>query len=260
MRKIGKEADTILKTLRLQRGQINKIMQTIESPNENIYSYSKQLINYQATLNKGYVLIQKTRKLITSEEMDYLILFDDGDQSRVVKVSLEELLPALSIAIQINDKGQITTGLRIGNINDFSRLKGLAGEMNHMERVLLKLYQTVMYTEGGSRRSRIVIDDGKKVKLSGGFMWETVLEEGTKIERGESMYNFQASSIEQARYLAARQERDTKAFYTVSDAKASQGQIPGQYGNGKDNLQQHGIHWFLYQTQVTICYRSRYLL
>lgn len=229
LKQIGQEAEKILKTLRLQRGQINKLMQMIENPNAAIYSYSKHLINYQTTLNKGYMLIQKVRKLITGEGMDYLILFDDGSESRIVRVSLEQLLPALSLSVNINSKGQVSTGLRIGNINDFGRLKGMAGEMDNMEKMLLNLYQTAMFSEGGSRRSKIVTDDGKKVKLSGGFMWETVLAEGAAMERGESKYDSQASSLERARYLAAKQERDNKAFYTVSDARADKGQIPSQY-------------------------------
>lgn len=222
LQNIGKEANNILKKLRAKRTIIHTQLQRVVQPDAALLmAMQKHLIEYQSTLIKGYAFIQKTRQFITKETLEYVVLFDDGkDNSKVGQLTLEQLIPALSLAVQIDKKGNIISGLKIANTEYFSTLKNSSNTFlssRDIENRIIEIYRTLMYSETGkSRRTRW---EGQH--LSAGFGFETAAEEA--LNNKSEFYDPQKSYKDRVNYLVSKYQQDTQVFWKGADLATQNG-------------------------------------
>ena len=235
LRQIGETARQFvvkLKSLEQWMKHTHNLLQGLESSkrelNKNLLlkrGYQKRMLDWERTLKDAYKFIQQTRKFFTNEKLEYLILFDEslsGDktnESKVVKLSMDQLLQSVSLNIDF-DNG----GIRL-KINRQDELKKLYDNLESVGKisdkivenfnlVLQKRWATYIEKQKELENDSTVSQAEKKKILSKwftsrGFAFETAVVMAAKMTNSVELY-----------------KQDTDAFWRGGDLKSALNEIP----------------------------------
>lgn len=256
--KIGKEADKLLKEVQIQK----EIMKTevkywqqqglsIDTLNRR-FSKDKRVFLFEATLKKCYAFIQQIRKAFTQESLEYLILFDESmsgkkgegsKESKIGKFTLSELLPAISLSIDQNEKDILNFSLRINKQdslkNLYNKIEDKEDQFSEVSKKIIENYIRILnlrfarYQRFKKRKERLknlTKEQEERLKkiaskyfTSRGFSFE---------EAVLAIVNDWTSDFD----LITKYKQDTEAFWRGGDLKWAAGEIPSQLVQNRERI------------------------
>ena len=237
LRQIGEIARQFvvkLKSLEQWMKHTHNLLQGLESSkselNKNLLlkrGYQKRMLDWERTLKDAYKFIQQTRKFFTNEKLEYLILFDEslsGDktnESKVVKLSMDQLLQSVSLNLDFETGG---IGLRINRQDELRKLYNNLESIGKISDTIVKNFNLVLQKRHASyiqkqqeleNDSSISSDEKKKILskwfTSRGFAFETAVVMAAKMTDSVELY-----------------KQDTDAFWRGGDLQSALNEIPAE--------------------------------
>lgn len=179
----------------------------------------KKALYFQHLLTKAYEFIEKTRKLITGTEIEYLVEIVGEKGERVIKrLILDELAPAMSLAVSSNREIK----LQIARMNAMNRFANTQNEEEAVAKIrdsILAIYDYLTNTI-----KTYVNKKGKAVKILPGFAFETAVRAAKQL-KGLDISTANSATTD-ALLDAYRRTIGNKAFYRGGDLKAEE--IPSE--------------------------------
>lgn len=147
---ISQKAQDILQKIQAAEEQLRqdqnfsaRLRQHVSTQNRHLNEI-RHAQTLQIYLTQGYIFLKEVKKMLTGENIEYLILFDDGKKAKLGVYSLEDLLPTLALAVNVD--GSFT--LQIKRAEELQKLKRKKGHLNetgqHIASQIIKLHHQLL--------------------------------------------------------------------------------------------------------------------
>ena len=180
-------------------------------------------------ITQGYIFVQKLRGIITKENFEYLLLFNDANAQKIGKFSLEDILPTLNIVV--DRSGQFN--LQINNLTQLAKLKSqenaIGETLEQNEQEMINLFNELLQ----KRRERVIAkrteretieDKEKRLKHNGKISGFEIGQEGIAFEIAVRRFADKLLTGEDPSLSVDEFRADTQAFYVGGDVTTRQAQ------------------------------------